>query len=414
MHMINKLLEDAQIVMDQYEQERIKKKTDFNVFEILAVKEVLICRMLHALLDPKGSHGYGGLFLGLFLQKVLKQKVMKQKEDQEGFSEEEIDYARVTAEEPVVDLSEKLLPDTKRIDLYIRVGKRVFPIEVKLHAQDRECQCYDYYQYAKKTDPDTVIYYLTLDGHMPDEGSRNGLEIGKELRLISFEEEIRDWLMACLGLEQVQQCVRVKTIVEQFLDNINRMTGKKKEPFAMEIIKDFETFKTADVIAKSLLDVKTNIMKAVFKEIREGLEKSGYQQFYPDYIDKADKFYKQSVSTYPSLNYYLDEEKSLVLRIEADEKLYFGIYQWDKENNCVSLKTESNEEAVKTRIKNYMRDSEASYGWEYLPADNPIDFKNFSGSYPELFEEDKRKNIISKICKTVANVLSAMNALDFK
>ena len=44
----------------------------FNIFKVLGIadKEVLICRLLGELLDPKGSHGLGAKPLSLFLERL--------------------------------------------------------------------------------------------------------------------------------------------------------------------------------------------------------------------------------------------------------------------------------------------------------------------------------------------------------
>lgn len=44
----------------------------FNIFKVLGIadKEVLICRLLGKLLDPKGSHGLGAKPLSLFLERL--------------------------------------------------------------------------------------------------------------------------------------------------------------------------------------------------------------------------------------------------------------------------------------------------------------------------------------------------------
>ena len=49
----------------------------FNVFEITGIerKEVMMCRFLHELLSPKGSHGMGRLFLREFFEEVLKLNI---------------------------------------------------------------------------------------------------------------------------------------------------------------------------------------------------------------------------------------------------------------------------------------------------------------------------------------------------
>ena len=49
----------------------------FNIFKVLGIadKEVLICRLLGELLDPKGSHGLGAKPLSLFLERLRKAAV---------------------------------------------------------------------------------------------------------------------------------------------------------------------------------------------------------------------------------------------------------------------------------------------------------------------------------------------------
>ncbi len=56
--------------------ELIQQKTGgyFNIFEItnIATAEVAICRVLHDLLNPKGSHYQGDKYLKLFVEHVLQ------------------------------------------------------------------------------------------------------------------------------------------------------------------------------------------------------------------------------------------------------------------------------------------------------------------------------------------------------
>ena len=46
----------------------------YNIFSVLEVEtnEVIMCRMLADLLNPKGQHGCGDVFLRSFLEKVIK------------------------------------------------------------------------------------------------------------------------------------------------------------------------------------------------------------------------------------------------------------------------------------------------------------------------------------------------------
>jgi hypothetical protein len=51
-----------------------QKGENFNVFLITGIgeRETLFCKMIHDLLNPKGSHGQNNLYLRLFVQEVLK------------------------------------------------------------------------------------------------------------------------------------------------------------------------------------------------------------------------------------------------------------------------------------------------------------------------------------------------------
>lgn len=396
-----KLLDDVKFNLSRYEQERRKTWADFNVFNTIGMTEVSYCRVICALINPKESHGYGGQFLKLFLETVLKQR---------DFSDEEINKALVKREKAIKNSKKNTLQGARRIDIYICVGKRAFPIEVKIDAPDQDSQCYDYYIYAQNEDKDedkdsqTSIYYLTLDRHMPSDESRKELKLDKQLKLISFGKEIMEWLEKCR--KYAKHCIVMKTMIEQFMDNINRLTGNEGGYPTMEIITDFETFKAANTIADSVSQIKTKKMKELFEKIMSHLEKRGYPAEDSDYKAKVDKYYYQSTSTYPGLNYVLDENNSLVLRIEIDHNLYMGICQWDKERGCISDKSEPNKEVVEKKMgaKEYWEDkSDSYYRWVYLPTGRNIDFKDFSGLYAELFNGDE--SVINEICDQVENIL---------
>ena len=70
-----KLLNHAKVIVEQQEEKRKADASKFNIFSITGVKykELPICSFLRELLDPKGSHGQGDVFLASFIRQVLKQ-----------------------------------------------------------------------------------------------------------------------------------------------------------------------------------------------------------------------------------------------------------------------------------------------------------------------------------------------------
>jgi hypothetical protein len=188
----------------------------------------------------------------------------------------------------------------------------------------------EYYEYAKRYDESAVIYYLTLDRHEPSTDSKGYLKPGEgePLQLISFADEIAIWLQDCLEKNEIRQNRVLQPVLEQFLDVINLMTGRNREEIAMQIknlIVDKDTFRAANAISAELPTIKAKMMKKVFADIKEELrEAKKIKPIYADYNKKACDYYEQKGSNWPSLNYSLNKEKTLVLRIEIDHCLYYG------------------------------------------------------------------------------------------
>ena len=136
------------VIKQNTENVNLLKTKDYNIFSVLQIqsKEVLICRMMADLLNPRGQHGAGEEYLKIFLRDCLGMEKMDTKL---------ADQAIVTAEYAI--------DDERRIDIVIEIGSYFLPIEVKIYAADQKSQCFDYYQYAKRRDVQAKVYYLTLD-----------------------------------------------------------------------------------------------------------------------------------------------------------------------------------------------------------------------------------------------------------
>lgn len=254
---IKKLLEEIKAL--NIKQEAIEKATGghFNIFEItnMSHKEVHICQVVKELIDPRGSHCQGDVYLRLFIEHVLKL--------QDEFSDELYSKTVVTAEH--------LIDENRRIDIYIKAGKKfAIPIEAKIWAGDQYAQCHDYYEYAKAEGAEKVaLYYLTCDGHMPSEDSTKGMTLKEieEIRLITFRDEIICWLEECLKLEMTAKIPSIREIIIQLTDALRRLTGHGYNEIETEIrkmINNREMFKSASQLSDAVA------------EIKEGLEKKFY------------------------------------------------------------------------------------------------------------------------------------------
>ena len=192
--------------------ERLKKiecqnddRDAFNIFKILGIetKELLICRLIGALLEPNGAHGLGTKPLELFFEFVLKRGL--------------------TAPERAYVLLEEQTDESRRIDIVIHTQNGTYPIEAKIEARDRDAQLCHYYRYCFGDRTDKKIYYLTPTGWEPSAESRGDLGDDNIVRL-SFQKDIKGWIGKMLKESEPMQ-----PILKQFSEVIDVMCAKSKE-----------------------------------------------------------------------------------------------------------------------------------------------------------------------------------------
>lgn len=189
---------------------QLQRNSMYNIFRILGIetKEVLVCRFIGSLLDPNGDHGLGFKSLELFLRIVLKVP-------------DEVDSdANVTLEE--------VISNNRRVDIVIRNGEHIYPIEVKIWACDQNAQIGDYYDYYFKDQcKDNKIYYLTPTGWFPTKKSvGNRIDSGSIIRL-SFNDDISKWLQSLIDSKAISP--ELKSIIEQYTEVIDIMCKTARE-----------------------------------------------------------------------------------------------------------------------------------------------------------------------------------------
>ena len=115
-----------------------------------------------------------------------------------------------------------VIDKNRRVDIVIRNGKHIYPIEVKIWAGDQDEQLCDYfYYYFKKMKYDgNKIYYLTPTGWNPSKKSA-GTELSNDsISCISFNEDISKWLNELIDTDID---FGVKNIINQYIEVINIM-----------------------------------------------------------------------------------------------------------------------------------------------------------------------------------------------
>ena len=119
-----------------------------NIFKALkmAQDEVLMCRFLADLLDPKGHKSAENKLDTSFLKSFLEVCL-------------QMDCAKLKNLERTCVMAEYLIDNGRRIDIMLQHPQFSIPVEVKINAGDQESQCYDYHFYARNA----KLVYLTKD-----------------------------------------------------------------------------------------------------------------------------------------------------------------------------------------------------------------------------------------------------------
>ena len=263
------LLEEIREIHDGY----LCTGQSFNLFDLFHAEgnEVRVCSVMRDLLDPKGSHGQGTIYLDLFLRMVLDMQIIP------------MNPVRIWQEFRIQDVL-CTAQENRRIDLVIQAKNCFIAIEVKIYAGDQQSQCYDYFREVQQHKGQHQLYYLTLYGSRPSTDSLKTDKPGKDLLgqteiesiyVISFKRHILQWLQACWAETKRRQVLPMVIVLEQFMEAIRGWMGEMDEE-TMEL-KDLlesnaETLQLAGKIEKALAEVKKGLLPRVMDKFEEKIK----------------------------------------------------------------------------------------------------------------------------------------------
>jgi len=279
------LLINVHAVLKHQRELTIAKGEHYNMFSVLKIEtreNNTHSAFLADLLNPKGAHKMGDVFLRLFLQ-VVKPDIKPGNE--ENFKEKfplkkfETNNAFVKVEESVgaLNLCEKEGEDESqasggRIDIFFKdKNDTIICIENKIHAIDQNKQIQRYYNY--KTAKNTV-FYLTLKGEEPSPESRLKLNSGEHFYNISYKHDIRMWLESCL--KEVTNFTSLRETINQYILLIKKLTYTLNEKEQNELtdimLGNLEESKyIAENYERMLQKIKDRFRSSLKSEIEKGL-----------------------------------------------------------------------------------------------------------------------------------------------
>lgn len=243
----------------------------------------------------------------------------------------------------------EIYKEYRNIDLLIKTRDKAIIIENKIYAEDQPKQLYRYYETMKEEGikaENISCYYLTLDGKEPSKDSLNGLKIDIDVKLISYENDIKKWIHTCI--KESVYIPSLREILMQYKNLILDLTGqcdggKLEMELKTLILENKETFGNTINLLNALTEAKIEIQKYFWNDFIEELSNLKY------YIDK-------SMPTHVTLekirNYYttnsnnkwygifseikeLDENHKIYLKVEIESNVYWGLMIINKDNQVV-------------------------------------------------------------------------------
>ena len=246
---------------------------DFTIFDYISTNEVGLSLIIADLLNPKGRHGQGEVFLRLFIDSFLGW--MNEDEHTLGtLLLKNIKNTQLSVEETTWKSQSR-----RRMDIYLynqidTSSSYGICIENKPYAYDQDNQLTDYATELKKRHGDNWhIIYLNHSGTSPSECSVTATDLkdwteNKHFTALKYSDLI-DWLSSC---KNGSQSHRVTDFIEQFIQYIEREFMGFEDMSESDAILSLMQSNTDRItasfnIAKNLIMLKKDFIKKLKQEL---------------------------------------------------------------------------------------------------------------------------------------------------
>jgi formate dehydrogenase maturation protein FdhE len=295
------LLQHSAGIIKKYDERYRQTGLKYNIFKIARIseKEVIMCRVIADLLNPKGSHYKGDLYLKSFLDVVSPKK---------GVVSAKIDSLKKLNTAKAKVITEYSTDAKRRIDIVISDDNVFIPIEAKIWAGEQKDQVKDYAEYSRKKNKseNVPVLFLTLDGKDSETAKKD------EYVSISFKEDIVSWLEQCLNKTETEKTPPIHEVIKQLLSAIKSILGETEDNKMNKEI--------TEIISQSK---ETLLAAAAIKTAVEGLDGKTKEIF-------SDGIYKAVCEALPNAKWLPNEEgwDSIFIPIRHDDYSLWINYDW--------------------------------------------------------------------------------------
>ncbi|MGJ8594132.1 MAG: PD-(D/E)XK nuclease family protein [Aquaticitalea sp.] len=386
-NLLQHLLSDTGRIVRHHKKLSIAKGEHFNIFSVLKIESRennTHSAFLAELLDPKGSHRMGDVFLRLFFQTINTKQEVKDLLFERFINSTK---TKVTKEFHIGKRSDEDL-EGGRIDIFLKNGDHCICIENKIYAPDQNVQIQRYCNYNPTKN---TVFYLTLKGDEPNDDSRGELKSDTDYYNLSYKKNIIEWLELCL--KEVANFPSLRESINQYILLIKKLTHtlnteQDKELFDV-IIKNIEA-------SRYIVDNYDRMVNRLKNRFRDDLKVALETHFKEGPYDI--RYDKKVENKYSQLwiHFKSNPQPQILFGIEPfsgqghkDGHLFIGLY--DKERSPF--------------LKDVKEENKLSEQWRhvrYFKTDkgNPI---NFSHDYTikKLADKDGYKDYLQLISNTI-------------
>ena len=410
---LTNVLQQVRFLKDKYKELATVTGEHFNVFSILGVETDEVSThsaFLADLLNPKGSHRQGSVFLRLFLDECICPQ---------PDTYNNIASFRVT---------------TGQIDILLKKKDACIVIENKIYAKDQIRQIERYYQEVRKefTEEQIKLVYLTLDGSSPSEQSRGDLPEDR-VKCLSYSKDIINWLEECMKLKEVQRISPIREIVFQYRDLLKQLTGQStNRRDSMELTKLLIKDKNYELIPdleKMILEFKVHLQYEFWEELKKQIlelpEVDWHENEKQSQIPSEENIrhlYLGSKSRYVHQTYRLTfvggQQYDIALRIGTEyasrlesDSVYFGFVLFKNGRQVDYCQDEQFSELAEKMGSGFNRNANLWLVWKNLGQDIGFYVAHRSRvpeCMPRLLEDNERRKEIEKF---VAEIAAAVTQL---
>lgn len=398
---IQSLINQVKVINEKYETIKKINGENFNIFSILNLERKEVdthSYFIYDLLNPKGSHNQGDIFLQIFLKKILKKKEYKKIG---SILEDEVER-------------EKRITDNKRIDFTIETSKFFIAIEMKIDASDQDKQLYDYYKYVKQQGKDFKLFYLTLDGKEANDDSTNGLKVNEDYFLLSFEYDIYNWIEACIEKTATIPTIREGLVhYRNLIQKLTNQMGDKMDKEMIYIIKtptDIESMYTIyNKYANVLANKEAEFWESLYCKIKHNKFDISFLTDPDNGVSSYQKDYKAIAQQRKKKNDYFGlnlsrETNGVTFDIDLysynnDDKLILNI-QISKDDTRIELSK------IKEQLERigFIKKNKEYQRWFYLK--EKIKFYGNGKPTFELFDDKKFEELVESTANEVIKTLN--------